>query len=50
MKELEKAGTQDAKNLELDEEAKPIRKAENAAVPEPDEANKRKRKGTRKVG
>lgn len=43
-------GTKEAKEAELDERPRPIRKAENTAVPEADETNEKKRKGQRKVG
>ncbi|AIC15122.1 hypothetical protein [Nitrososphaera viennensis] len=44
-------GTEEAKDLELDEEPRPVRKAGNAPVPEAEDADqKKKRKGTRKVG
>jgi hypothetical protein len=42
-------GTEEAKDLELDEEARPVRKAGNTPVPEADETDQKKRKGTRKV-
>lgn len=42
-------GTEEAKDLELDEEARPARKAGNTAVSEADETDQKKRKGIRKV-
>lgn len=39
----------EAKDAELDEMPRPVRKAENTAVPEAQETNEKKRKGTRKV-
>lgn len=38
-----------AKEAELDERPRPIRKAENTVVPQAEESNEKKRKGTRKV-
>jgi hypothetical protein len=51
MKELEKPGigTEEAKDMELEEEPRPVRKAQDASVPVPDETNEKKRKGKRKV-
>jgi hypothetical protein len=43
-------GTKEAKDAELDEMPKPVRKAGNTAVPEADETSEKKRKGQRKVG
>lgn len=43
-------GTEEAKDLELDEKAKPIRRtAGKTAVPEAADTDQKKRKGTRKV-
>ena len=41
-------GTEEAKDLELDEEARPVRKTDNTPIPEAAETNQKKRKGTRK--
>jgi hypothetical protein len=43
-------GTEDAKDLELDEEARPVKKASNTQIPEGAGPSHKKRKGTRKVG
>ncbi len=43
-------GTEEAKDLELDEEARPVKKAGNAQIPEGVGPSHKKRKGTRKVG
>lgn len=41
--------TEEAKDLDLDQQPKPIRKADNAAFPELDQTEQAKRKGQRKV-
>lgn len=41
--------TEEAKKLDLDQQPKPIRKADNAAFPELDQTAQAKRKGKRKV-
>lgn len=41
--------TEEAKKLELDQQPKPIRKADNATFPELDQTEQGKRKGKRKV-
>jgi hypothetical protein len=43
-------GTEEAKDLELDEEARPVKKAGNTQIPEGAGTSHKKRKGTRKVG
>lgn len=41
--------SEEVKDMELDERPRPIRKAENTTVPQPEEGKEKKRKGTRKV-
>ncbi len=50
-KDVPKSGmeTEEAKKLDLDQQPKPIRKADNAAFPELDQTEQTKRKGKRKV-
>lgn len=49
MKDKTAMDTEEAKDMELDEEGKPVKKAGHAAVPSPaSEMTHRKSKGTRK--
>lgn len=50
-KDVPKSGmeTEEAKKLDLDQQPKPIRKADNAAFPELYQTEQTKRKGNRKV-